>query len=83
MCVYCKDAVDCDHERDDCAASRGEVCAKCWHASAVVEPYKPRGVFPWPDQGPPRKRMPLTRVDQRPTRGRRATAKRRSKRRSP
>jgi hypothetical protein len=83
MCVYCKNAADCDHERDDCAASRGEVCAECGHASAVGESYKPRRVFPWSDKGPPRKRKPLTRADQRPATGRGATAKRRSKRRSP
>ena len=42
MCVYCKDAPACDHERDACATSRGEFCAKCGHRSAAIVSYKPR-----------------------------------------
>ena len=41
MCVYCKGAPACDHERDACAASRGEVCTKCGHRSAAIVSYKP------------------------------------------
>ena len=36
MCVYCKEAPGCDHERDACAASRGEYCAQCGHGSAAI-----------------------------------------------
>ena len=42
MCVYCKGAPACDHERDACATSRGEFCAKCGHRSAAIVSYKPR-----------------------------------------
>jgi len=41
MCVYCKGAPECDHERDACATSRGEVCTKCGHRSAAIVSYKP------------------------------------------
>jgi len=41
MCVYCKGAPACDHERDACAASRGEVCTKCGHRSAAIVSYEP------------------------------------------
>jgi hypothetical protein len=36
MCVYCKEVPGCDHERDACAASRGEYCAKCGHGSGAI-----------------------------------------------
>ncbi len=42
MCVYCKGAPACEHERDACATSRGEFCAKCGHRSAAIVSYKPR-----------------------------------------
>src|SRR5712692_5605063 len=43
MCVYCKEVPSCDHERDACAASRGECCGECGHTSSafykVTSPY--------------------------------------------
>ncbi len=36
MCVYCKDSAECVHERDSCAASRGNYCPQCDHASSAV-----------------------------------------------
>ena len=42
MCVYCKGVPACDHERDACAASWGEVCTKCGHRSAAIVSYEPR-----------------------------------------
>ena len=49
MCVYCKEAPACDHERDACTASRGEYCAKCGHRSAAFlsRPPGPRWAFSW------------------------------------
>jgi hypothetical protein len=49
MCVYCKEAPGCDHERDACAASLGEYCAKCGHGSAAILSYTPgrRWLFSW------------------------------------
>jgi hypothetical protein len=40
MCIYCQGAPECNHERDACAASRGEFCAKCGHRSAAILSYK-------------------------------------------
>ena len=37
MCVYCKEAPACDHERDSCAASRGEHCPQ-WPVEGDGEP---------------------------------------------
>jgi hypothetical protein len=58
MCVYCKDALGCDHERDACAASLGEYCAKCGHGSAAILSYTPgpRWAFSWFPPVNPRKR---------------------------
>jgi hypothetical protein len=41
MCVYCKGAPACDHERDACEASRGERCLTCGHDSAAFLAYPP------------------------------------------
>ena len=61
MCVYCKEAPGCDHERDACAASRGEYCAQCGHGSAAILSYTsgPRRAFSWFPPVNPRKRKPL------------------------
>jgi hypothetical protein len=39
MYVSCKGAPACDHERDACAASRGERCIECGHGSAAILSY--------------------------------------------
>jgi hypothetical protein len=61
MCVYCKEAPACDHERDACAASRGEYCAQCGHGSAAILSYSPgpRRTFSWFPPVNPRTRKPL------------------------
>ncbi len=65
MCVYCKDAPACEHERDSCAASRGERCTECGHGSTAFLTYTPaRGRFNWPPQGLWPKRKPLTKSTQ-------------------
>jgi hypothetical protein len=65
MCVYCKDAPACDHERDACAASRGERCPECGHGSSAFPPYTPgRKRFNWPPEGLWSKRKPLTKSTQ-------------------
>jgi len=69
MCVYCKGAPACDHERDVCAASRGERCATCGHGSMAFLSYTPgRGRFnySWPPPGHWPKRMPLKEAPQAP-----------------
>jgi hypothetical protein len=60
MCVYCKEAPGCDHERDACAASLGEYCAKCGHGSAAIlsRTPGPRWAFSWFPTVNPRKRKP-------------------------
>jgi len=64
MCVYCKEAPACDHERDACAASRGERCPECGHGSTAFLEYTPAPrKFNWsqPAQWPmqkPRKKPP-------------------------
>src|SRR5712692_11187257 len=45
MCVHCKDAPTCDHECDICAASHGEYCAECGHASTGL-PARTPGMRP-------------------------------------
>ncbi len=57
MCVYCKDSAECVHERDACAASRGDYCDACGHASSAIyrvpserpvfAPLWPRSVAAW------------------------------------
>ncbi len=68
MCVYCKGAPACDHERDACAASRGERCVKCAHGSAAILAYTytlgPRRVSFWLPPGRSRTRTPLTTASQ-------------------
>jgi len=68
MCVYCKGAPACDHERDVCAASRGERCVKCGHASAAFLSYTPgpRRPISWFPAVNPRKRKPLKKAAQAP-----------------
>ena len=53
MCVYCKETPACDHERDACAASRGERCIECGHGSTAFLTYTPvPGRFnSWPPSG--------------------------------
>jgi hypothetical protein len=69
MCVYCKEASACDHERDTCAASRGEHCATCGHGSTAFLSYTPgRGRFTWPPPGQWPKQKPLTKAPQAPGR---------------
>ena len=52
MCVYCKEAPDCEHERDSCAASPGERCTERGHDSMAFLPVPPgRGRFTWPPPG--------------------------------
>src|SRR5215831_14474506 len=59
MCVYCKEAPDCEHERDSCAASEGERCTECGHDSTAFLPVPPgRGRFSWPPRGEWTKRKP-------------------------
>jgi hypothetical protein len=62
MCVYCLEASACEHERDACAASRGEKCAECGHASVVVAWHPP--AFPGPGLrwSRPKPRAPRTRA---------------------
>lgn len=66
MCVYCKEAPGCDHERNACAASRGEYCAKCGHGSAANLSYTPgpRWTFSWFPTVNPRTRKPLKKAAQ-------------------
>jgi hypothetical protein len=61
MCVYCKEAPGCDHERDACAASLGEYCPTCGHGSAAILSYAPgpRYAFSWYPPVNPRTRRPL------------------------
>ncbi len=61
MCVYCKGAPACDHERDFCAASRGERCIECGHGSVAILGYAsgPRRAIAWFPRVNPRKRKPL------------------------
>src|SRR5439155_15898562 len=62
MCVYCKGAPECAHERDACATSRGEVCTTCGHCSATIASYKPvsGGVRPtWRVRRKPPTQTPL------------------------
>ena len=60
MCVYCKEVPACDHERDACAASRGERCIECGHCSAAILSHTPgpRWAFAWFPTVNPRKRKP-------------------------
>ncbi|MBF8283576.1 MAG: hypothetical protein HW378_2491 [Anaerolineales bacterium] len=66
MSVYCKEAPGCDHERDACAASRGERCVECGHGSAAILSYTPgpRWAFAWFPAVNPRKRKPLKKAAQ-------------------
>ena len=77
MCVYCKEAPACTHERDSCAASRGERCIECGHGSTAFPPYRstPRS-FHWPQPGQWPKRKPLKKSTQA---GHGGTPKRRAK----
>ena len=61
MCVYCKGAPACDHEREACAASRGERCIQCGHGSAAFVSYTPgpRRPISWFPAVNPRKRKLL------------------------
>jgi len=63
MCVYCKEATVCDHERDACEASRGERCITCGHDSAAFlhAPGPRRGSF-WIPVGRSPKRKPFVNV---------------------
>jgi len=80
MCVYCKEAPACDHERDACAASRGEHCSECDHGSTAVPSYTPgRERFNWPPGGHGPKRKPLTKSTQA---GRSVSSKRSAKKTS-
>jgi len=62
MCVYCKGASECDHERDACEVSRGERCIACGHGSAAFlsHPPGPRRTILWFPKANRRKRKPLT-----------------------
>jgi hypothetical protein len=72
MCVYCKEAPACDHERDACAASLGERCIQCGHSSTAFLAYTPgRERFNWPPAGLWPKRKPLKKA----ARSRQAKAK--------
>ena len=52
MCVYCKEAPACDHERSACAASRGERCTECGHGSTAFRSYASgRGRLNWSRAG--------------------------------
>jgi hypothetical protein len=66
MCVYCKEVPACDHERDACAASRGERCIECGHNSAAILSHTsgPRWAFAWFPTVNPRKRKPLKKAPQ-------------------
>jgi len=68
MCVYCKGASECDHERDACEASRGERCIGCGHRSAAFLSYLrgPRPTMLWFPKANPRKQKPLTEAGQAP-----------------
>jgi len=68
MCVYCKGAPACDHERDACTASRGERCIQCGHGSVAFLSYTPgpRRPISWFPAINPRKRKPLKKVTQAP-----------------
>jgi len=78
MCVYCKEAPACDHERDSCAASRGEHCPQCGHGSTAFLAYAPthrRSLsLPWPGRALQRKRLKKS-----PQPGQATAAKRRAK----
>jgi hypothetical protein len=78
MCVYCKEAPACDHERDSCAASRGERCIECGHGSAAILSYAytlgPTRAGFWLPPGRSPTRTPLKTASQ----PRRANAKRRA-----
>jgi len=76
MCVYCKGVPACDHERDVCAASRGERCITCRHDSAAFLPYTPglKRVSFWFSPGQWSTRKPLKTASQ----TRRVTAKKRA-----
>ena len=58
MCVYCQEDPSCEHERDSCAASRGEFCPECRHRTAVMKTYTPKPSFPMIQPGRSRKRKP-------------------------
>jgi len=68
MCVYCKGAPACDHERDSCAASRGEFCATCSHGSAAFLSYAPgpRTAIAWFPTVNPCSRKALMKATQAP-----------------
>ena len=72
MCVYCKGAPACDHERDACAASRGERCPECGHGSTAFPPYTPTPRnFNWPQPG----KWPTQKPGKKPTRPHREKTK--------
>jgi hypothetical protein len=73
MCVYCKEAPACDHERDACEASRGERCITCGHDSAAFLSYTPgpRRVSFWI----PVRRSPKRKPFETSTQARRANVK--------
>jgi len=80
MCVYCKEAPACDHERDACAASQGEHCSECAHGSTAFLSYTPgRERFNWPPGGQWPRRKPLTKSTQA---GRAVSSKRSAKKTS-
>jgi hypothetical protein len=63
MCVYCKEAPDCEHERNSCALSQGERCTERGHDSRAFLPVPPgRGRFTWPPRGEWPKRKPPTKA---------------------
>jgi hypothetical protein len=68
MCVYCKGASECDHERDACEASRGERWLTCGHGSVAFLSYPPgpRPTLFWFPKAHPRTRKPLTAAAQAP-----------------
>jgi hypothetical protein len=66
MCVSCKEAPGCDHDREACAVSRGAYRSRCGHGSAAVLSYTPgrRRAFSWLPTVNPRKRRPLNKAAQ-------------------
>ena len=62
MCVYCQEDPSCEHERDSCAASRGEFCPECGHRTAVMKTYTPKPSFPMIQPGRSRKRKPAAKA---------------------
>jgi hypothetical protein len=66
MCVYCKEAAACEHERDACAASRGERCIECGHGSAAFlsSTPGPRRPISWFPKVHPRRRKQLEKTAQ-------------------